>query len=168
MLRWSGVGFGLAHITSDAAIISTGDGPDETTIFARELAIRVMRASFVSQPRGSFSERADLLRCRLAASKHRVRRLRPFLFQSSAPWYRQSGSSIPGAPALSHHLIATDRGIVDALPAPSAAILLSSCSARPLFPPSIWAREVRSDRAVNLKVRHYPRPTGSLHIGREP
>jgi hypothetical protein len=68
------------------------------------------------------------LRCRLAPSSHQAQRLRPFPFQSSAPWYRHSENSIPSAPALLRYLIATDRGIADALPAPSAAILLSSCS----------------------------------------
>jgi hypothetical protein len=34
---------------------------DEAAIFPRELAIRVMLASLVSQPRRSFSEGADLI-----------------------------------------------------------------------------------------------------------
>jgi hypothetical protein len=56
----------LPPITGGEAIISTEEptagirGSDEAAIFARELAIRVMRASLISQPRGSLSERADL------------------------------------------------------------------------------------------------------------
>jgi hypothetical protein len=51
------------------AIISTGEaaiggigsrGSDEAAIFARELTIRVMRASLISQLRSSLDEGADL------------------------------------------------------------------------------------------------------------
>jgi hypothetical protein len=57
---------GAPQFMSGEAIISTGKPAadirrsDEAAIFARELAIRVMRASLISQPRGSLSERADL------------------------------------------------------------------------------------------------------------
>src|SRR5438132_190855 len=84
-----------------------------------------------SLPRGSAVRD---LECSIARSTHRARRLRPFPFQSSDPWYRQAENAILDAPALSRCLIATERGIVVALPALSAAILLSSCSLAPCFP----------------------------------
>ena len=57
-----------------------------------------------------------------------------------------SESSVPGAPALLRYLLATGRGIVDALPAPSTAILSSSsCSIAPCASARAYGGERRKD-----------------------
>jgi alkanesulfonate monooxygenase SsuD/methylene tetrahydromethanopterin reductase-like flavin-dependent oxidoreductase (luciferase family) len=49
------------HLGSDRPALRQARGSDEAAIFAGKLAIRVMLASLISQPRRSFREGADLI-----------------------------------------------------------------------------------------------------------